>query len=123
VGTSRERCRLGKESSLHKRSREIRVRLSFDDDTAIDEVVTDGKTFHADVEISTSACEIEQCGVSLRTVDAKPPLPRHVRDADIVGLSINGWDVHHLEGKAKGPQSGETINERCKWPRRLRASA
>jgi hypothetical protein len=123
VGTSRERCRLGKESPIHKRSREIRVRLSFDEDTAIDEVVTDGKTFHANVELSASACEIEQCGVSLRTVDAKLPLARYVRDADTLGISINRGDVHHLEGKAKGPQSGETINESCRLPRRLRASA
>jgi hypothetical protein len=39
------------------------------------------------------------------------------------GTSINSGDVHHLEGKAKGPQSGETINESCKVPWRLRASA
>jgi hypothetical protein len=58
VGTSRERCRLGKESSIRKRSREIRARLSFNDDTDINEVVTDGKTFHANVEVSASACEI-----------------------------------------------------------------
>jgi hypothetical protein len=90
---------------------------------AIDEVVTDGKTFHANVELSASACEIEQCGVSLRTVDAKQPLPHYVRDADTLGISINGGDAHHLEGKARGPQSGETINEGCKVPRRLRAPA
>ena len=28
-----------------------------------------------------------------------------------------------LEGKANGPRSGETTNESCKLPRRLRASA
>jgi len=124
VGTSRERRRLRKESSIYQRSREIRVRLSFDDDTAINEVVTDDETFHTNVEVSASACEIEQCGVALRKVDAKPPLPRRIRVADTAfGISINSMDVHHLEGKAKGPQPGETINESCKLPRRLRASA
>ena len=115
---------MGKKSPIRKRSREIRVRLSFDDDTAINEVVTDGKTFHANVEVTASACEIKQCGVSLGRIDAKPPLPRHVRDADTaLGNSVDGGNVHHLEGKAKGPQPGETINESCKVPRRLRASA
>ena len=126
VGTSRERRRLGKESSIHKRSREIRVRLPFDDDTVINVVVTDRQTFHLNVEVTALLCEIEQCGVSFRKVDAKPASPRsrHVRDADTaLGNSINGGYVHHLEGKAKGPQSGETINESCKLPRRLRASA
>jgi hypothetical protein len=33
--------------------------FSFDDDTAINEVVTDGKTFHANVEVSASGCEIK----------------------------------------------------------------
>jgi hypothetical protein len=124
VGTSRERCRLGKESSIHQRRREIRVRLSFDDDPIINEVVTDSETFHANLEVAASACEIEQCGVSFGSVDAKPPMPCHVRGADTaLGTSIVGGDVHHLEGKTKGPQSGETINESCKSPRRLRASA
>jgi hypothetical protein len=76
------------------------------------------------IEVSASACEIEQCGVALRKVDAKPPLPRHIRVADTAfAISINSGVVHHLEGKAKGPQLGETINESCKLPRRLRASA
>jgi len=88
------------------------------------EVVTDDETFHTNVEVSASACEIEQCGVALRKVDAKPPLPRRIRVADTAfGISINSGDVHHLEGKAKGPQPGETINESCTLPRRLRASA
>ena len=124
VGTSGERCRLGKESSVHQRNREIRVRLSFDDDPIIDEVVTDRETFHANLEVAASACEIEQCSVSFGNVDAKPPMPCHVRGADTaLGSSIVGGDVNHLEGKTKGPQSGETINESCKLPRRLRASA
>ena len=124
MGTSRERSGLGKESSIRQRSREIRVRLSFDDDPIINEVVTDSETFHANLEVAASACEIEQCGVLLGSVDAEPPTPCHVRGADAaLGTSIVGGDVHHLEGKAKGPQSGETINESCKLPRRLRASA
>ena len=124
MGTSRERCRLGKESSIDQRSREIRIRLSFDDDPAINEVVTHSETFHANLEVAASACEIEQCGVSLGSVDAEPPTPCHVRGADTaLGTSIGRGDEHHLEGKAKGPRSGETINESCKLPRRLRASA
>jgi hypothetical protein len=50
------------------------MRLSFDDDPAINEVVTHRETFHANVEVAASACEIEQCGVALRKVDAKPPM-------------------------------------------------
>jgi hypothetical protein len=115
---------LGKEPPIHQRSREIRVRLSFDDDPIINEVVTDSETFHANREVAASACEIEQCGVSFGSVDAKPPMPYHVRGADtVLGTSIVGGEVHHLEGKAKSPQSGETIDESCKVPRRLRASA
>jgi hypothetical protein len=37
-------------------------------------VVTDSETFHANLEVTASACEIEQCGVSLGHVDAKPPV-------------------------------------------------
>ena len=96
MGTSHERCCLGKESSIDQRRCEIRVRLSFDDDPT----------------------------VSFGNVDAKPPMPCHVRGANTaLGSSIVGGDVHHLEGKTKGPQSGETINESCKLPRRLGASA
>ena len=96
----------------------------FDDDPAFNEVVTDSETLHANLEVAASASEIEQCGVSLGSVDAEPPTPCRVRAADTaLGASIVGGDVHHLEGKAKGPQSGETINESCKSPRRLRASA
>jgi hypothetical protein len=124
MGTSCKRRRLGKEPSICKRGRKIRVRLPFDDDTVLNVVVTDSKTFHSNVEVSASPCETKQRGVSLSKVDAKQPWPRHVRDADTaLGIPRNGGDVHHLEGKANGPQSGETINESCKLPRRLRASA
>lgn len=37
-----------------------------------------------------------------------------------LGTSIVGGDVHHLEGRTTGPQSGETINKSCKSPRRSR---
>jgi hypothetical protein len=74
----------------------------FDDDTAINEVVTDGETFHTNVEVSASACEIEQCGVALRTVDAKPPLPRHIRVADTAfGISINSGTCIIWRGQPK----------------------
>jgi hypothetical protein len=100
------------------------VRLSFDDDPLINEGVTDSEMFHAHREVAASAYEIEQCGVSFGSVDAKPSVPCHVRGTGTaLGTSVVGGDVHHLEGKTKGPQSGETINESCTLPRRLRASA
>lgn len=55
VGTSRECCRLGKEPPIHQRGREIRVRLSFDDDPIINQVVTDSERFHANPEGAASA--------------------------------------------------------------------
>ena len=123
MGTSRERGCLGEESPIHEGDREVRVRLPFDDDTVIDDVITDGQTFDSNVEVSASPSQIQQCSVSLGTVDAKQPLPRRIGDTVASGISINGQDVHYLEGKAKGPQSAETINESCKMPRRLRTSA
>lgn len=116
VGTSSKRRRLWKESSIRKRSREIRVRLPFDDETAINVVVTDGKTFHLNVEVSAFPCEIKQCGVSFRKVDAKPVSSRSCRIRDLsegiaLGNPIHSGGVPHLEGKAKGPRSGETTNE------------
>jgi hypothetical protein len=70
MGTSSERCRLWKQAPIRERSGEIRERLPFDDDTAVNVVVTDGKTFHLNFEVSAFPGEIQQCGVSFRKVDA-----------------------------------------------------
>ncbi len=105
VGTSSESRRLRKESSIRKRSCEIRVRLPFDDDTAINVVVTDSKAFHLNVEVSAFPCEIEQCGVSFRKVDAKPVSSRCRRIRDVSEDIALGSPIHSGGRASSGGES------------------
>jgi hypothetical protein len=122
VGTSSERRRLRKEASIRQRRGEICVSLPLDNDAAVNVVITDSKTLHLNIEVAAFPCEVEQCGVSFRDVDAKPVSSRS-RHGIALGISVSTGGLSHLEGKAKDPRSGETINESCTLPRRLRASA
>jgi hypothetical protein len=45
-------------------------RLPFDDDLAVNVVVTDAKTFHLNLVVSAFPGEIQQRGVSFRKIDA-----------------------------------------------------
>ena len=62
--TSRECRGLREQPSVYEGGREVRVRLPFDDDAAVDEVVANGKTHHVDVEVIARSREIEYRGVS-----------------------------------------------------------
>ena len=101
--------------------------------TSVDEIVANGETLHPDVKIATFPCEIEQRGVSLGKVDAKD-VPSRTRvygehtftsNVPAFGKTVDGDFLRRsLEGKAKGPGSGETINSKFTTPRqRWRASA
>src|SRR5438876_8604689 len=74
--TSRERCCLWKESAVHERGREIRVRLPFNEHAAVDEVITDGELCQMHFEVRGCSDEIEYSRVSLGKVDANPVRPR-----------------------------------------------
>jgi len=100
---------------------------------SVDEIVANGETLHPDVKIATFPCEIEQRGVSLGKVDAKD-VPSRTRvygehtftsNVPAFGKTVDGDFLRRsLEGKAKGPGSGETINSKFTTPRqRWRASA
>jgi hypothetical protein len=85
--------------------------------------VANTETFHANLEVAEAACDRAMRRVVRKCRrEAGNALSRSRRHTAL-GTSIVGEDVHHLEGKTKGPQSGETINESCRLPRRLRASA
>lgn len=61
---SRESRGLREQPSIYEGGREVSIRLPFDDDAAVDEVVSDGKMHHLDVEVITRSREIEYRGVS-----------------------------------------------------------
>jgi len=97
-----QRSRLRKESAVHKRHCEICVRLSFDDNAAVNDVITDGELFQADVEVAGFPSEIEQCRVSFREVDAElmPPRTRVVHDSfgrnATHGVTLSGRNMFPL---------------------------
>ncbi len=62
--TSRECRGLREQPSIYEGGREVSIRLPFDDDAAVDEVVADGETHHLDVEVIALSREIEYRGVS-----------------------------------------------------------
>jgi hypothetical protein len=61
---SRECRGLREQPSIYEGGREVSIRLPFDDDAAVDEVVSDGKMRHLDVEVTALSREIEYRGVS-----------------------------------------------------------
>jgi hypothetical protein len=101
--TPSQRSRLRKESAVHKRHCEIRVRLSFDDNAAVNEVIADGELFQADVEVAGFPSEIEQCRVSFREVDAElvPPRTRIVHDSFVCNathsVTLTGRKEHWID--------------------------
>jgi hypothetical protein len=65
-------CRgLREQASIYERDREVGIRLPFDHDAAVDEVVADWETHHLDVEVFALSRQTEYCGVSFRKVNAK----------------------------------------------------
>ena len=107
------------------------MRLPLDDNATVEAVIADSQLLHAHIEVVALARESEQGRVSFRRIDAQIVThdaiasgwrcPRDsFHDSDDVDYIGTG---HCLEGKAKGLRSGETINESCTLPRRLRASA
>src|SRR3990170_2907999 len=120
--TSSECRGLRKQAAVHERGREVGVRLALDDDTTIDDVVADGETLQLNIEVAAVPCEIKQRSVPFRKVDAKQVPPRSWH-GNALGIPINSGGVRHMEGKAKGPRSGETTNGATTSRRHLRASA
>lgn len=64
VWTSSKGCRLREEPSVRQRGREVSIRLPFDDDTAVDEVVANGEVHHLNIEVVALSREIEYRSVS-----------------------------------------------------------
>jgi hypothetical protein len=63
--------RLSKEPPIRERRREIGVGLSFNHDTAVDDVIARCEMLHLHIEVTTRSRKIEQGGMSFRTIDAK----------------------------------------------------
>jgi hypothetical protein len=76
MGASSERGGLWKDPAIHKRRRKIRIGLSFDDNSAINQVITDSELLQTDIKVTGLASEIEQCRLSFREVDAELVSPR-----------------------------------------------
>jgi hypothetical protein len=57
--TSSERSGLGKGSAVRQRRREIRVRLSFNENAVINEVVTDAELLKTNIEVARCSGEID----------------------------------------------------------------
>jgi hypothetical protein len=55
---------LREQPPIDEGGREVRIRLPFDNDATVDEVVADGEMHHLDVEFSAASREIEYRGVS-----------------------------------------------------------
>ena len=116
--TSRQGRCLREEPSIRQRGREVSIGLPFDDDPAVDEIVADGEMHHLDVEVIGRSREIQ---------DPQHFVPRNQLEADAVDVPLPSAPtrstIRHrasrptpaqrliLEGKAKGPRSGATINE------------
>ena len=62
--TSRECRGLPEQSPIYEGGREVSIRLPFDHDAAVDEVVADGEIHHLDVEVFARSREIKYRGVS-----------------------------------------------------------
>jgi len=62
--TSRECRGLPEQPSIYEGGREVSIRLPFDDDAAVDEVVADGEMHHLDVEVFALSRQMEYCRVS-----------------------------------------------------------
>ena len=61
---SRECRSLREQPSIYEGGREVSIRLPFDHDAAVDEVVADGEMHHLDVEVFALSRQTEYCGVS-----------------------------------------------------------
>jgi hypothetical protein len=61
---SRECRGLREQPSIDEGGREVSIRLPFDNDVAVDEVVADGEMHHVDIEVIALSGEIEYRGVS-----------------------------------------------------------
>jgi hypothetical protein len=62
--TSRECRGLREQPSIYDGGREVSIRLPFDDDPAVDEIVADGEMHQLDVEVFALSRQTEDCGVS-----------------------------------------------------------
>jgi hypothetical protein len=60
----REGRGLREQASIDERDREVSIRLPFDHDAAVDEVVADWEMHHLDVEVFALSRQTEHCGVS-----------------------------------------------------------
>jgi len=93
--TSSEGSGLGEESAVHQRRREIRVRLSFNENAVIDEVVTDVELLKTNIEVARCSGEIEKGGVSFSKVDAEQMSHRPlVRQSSVVCYATRILVVH-----------------------------
>ena len=106
------------------------MRLPLDDNATVKAIITDGQVLHANVEVVALAREIQQSGVPFRRIDTKlvtydaialgyrrrADTFHETDDVDYIG-------IRHVWRGSPRSGSGETINEGCKLPRRLRASA
>ena len=81
VRASRKGGYLWEQPAVHDRCREVHIRLPFDDDAAVDDVITDVELFEVDCEVFGVLDEIQKDRVSLRVVDAESISPSSgVRD-------------------------------------------
>ena len=62
--TSRECRGLPEQPSIYEGGREVSIRLPFDDDSAVNEVIADGEIHHLDVEVFARSRQMEYRGVS-----------------------------------------------------------
>ena len=53
-----------KQPSIYEGGHEVHIRLPFDDDAAVDEVIADGEIHHLDVEVFARSRQMEDRGVS-----------------------------------------------------------
>src|ERR1700682_44627 len=105
------------------------MRLPLDHNATVKAIIADGQVLYTDVEVNAPAREVEQNGVPLRRIDPKLGTYDALASDELRPAKISKRHGRHrlhrdwtcLEGKTQVPRSGETINESCTLPRRLRA--
>ena len=59
-----KRCGLKEEAPIDKRGCEISIRLPLDDHPGVDQIITDVKVRHLDVELVRRSSEVQQAGLA-----------------------------------------------------------